>query len=50
MRRGQMVAELAARDVIFDFREPNIIRAGCSPLTTRFTDVHDGITAIAHRT
>jgi kynureninase len=46
----QVVAELAARDVIFDFREPNIIRAGCSPLTTRFTDVHDGITAIAHRT
>lgn len=43
----QVVADLAARDIIFDFREPNIIRAGCSPLTTRFADVYDGISAIA---
>ncbi|MBI4884863.1 MAG: aminotransferase class V-fold PLP-dependent enzyme [Actinobacteria bacterium] len=42
-----IVRELAARNVIFDFREPNIIRAGCSPLTTRFVDVFDGISAIA---
>ena len=42
----RIVTELAARDVIFDFREPDIIRAGCSPLTTRFTDVFDGLTAI----
>jgi kynureninase len=42
-----IVRELAARDVLFDFREPNIIRAGCSPLTTRFVDVFDGVTAIA---
>jgi kynureninase len=59
MRRGNHVAiahanareivrDLAARDVIFDFREPDLIRAGCSPLTTRFTDVFDGLTAI-HR-
>ena len=39
--------ELAARHVIFDFREPNIIRAGCSPLTTRFVDVYDGLQAVA---
>ncbi len=41
------VRELAARNVIFDFREPNIIRAGCSPLTTRYVDVFDGLTAVA---
>jgi len=42
-----VVRELSARNVIFDFREPNIIRAGCSPLTTRFVDVFDGVAAIA---
>ncbi|MFM7252441.1 MAG: kynureninase [Ilumatobacteraceae bacterium] len=42
----QVVAELAARDIIFDFREPNLIRAGCSPLTTRFVDVYDGLVAV----
>lgn len=42
-----VVRELAGRGVIFDFREPNIIRAGCSPLTTRFVDVFDGVSAIA---
>ncbi len=43
----QIVRELTARGVIFDFREPNIIRAGCSPLTTRFVDVYDGLAAVA---
>ncbi|MCE9621213.1 MAG: aminotransferase class V-fold PLP-dependent enzyme [Actinomycetia bacterium] len=42
-----VVRELSARNVIFDFREPNIVRAGCSPLTTRFVDVFDGVSAIA---
>ncbi|MGB8857909.1 MAG: aminotransferase class V-fold PLP-dependent enzyme [Ilumatobacteraceae bacterium] len=42
-----IVRELTARGVIFDFREPNIIRAGCSPLTTRFVDVYDGLAAVA---
>lgn len=46
-RAKELVRELHARDIIFDFREPNIIRAGCSPLTTRFTDVFDGLTAVA---
>ncbi len=43
-----IVRELAVRNVIFDFREPNIVRAGCSPLTTRFIDVFDGVSAIAN--
>ena len=46
-RAKALVQELAARSVIFDFREPNIIRAGCSPLTTRFVDVFDGLAAVA---
>jgi kynureninase len=41
-----VVGELHRRNILFDFREPNIIRAGCSPLTTRFTDVFDGLTAV----
>ncbi|HLI41904.1 MAG TPA: kynureninase, partial [Streptosporangiaceae bacterium] len=32
---------LAARGVITDYRAPNRIRFGLSPLTTRFTDVWD---------
>jgi kynureninase len=32
--------------VVPDFRTPDGIRLGLSPLTTRFTDVHDGIEAI----
>ena len=46
-RAREVVRQLSARDIIFDFREPDIIRAGCSPLTTRFVDVFDGITAVA---
>ena len=46
-RAKAIVQELAARDILFDFREPNIIRAGCSPLTTRFIDVYDGIAEVA---
>ncbi len=42
-----LVKELTDRNVLFDFREPNIIRAGCSPLTTRFVDVYDGMAAVA---
>ena len=30
------------RGVVADFRTPDVIRLGLSPLTTRFTDVYDG--------
>jgi kynureninase len=43
---GRLVGELANRGVITDFREPDIVRIGCSPLTTRFVDVFDGMTAL----
>jgi kynureninase len=46
-RSRDVVRDLATRDILFDFREPDIIRAGCSPLTTRFVDVYDGLTAVA---
>jgi kynureninase len=43
----RVVDALASRRVITDFRDPDIVRVGCSPLTTRFTDVYDGLTALA---
>lgn len=46
-RAKAVVQRLHADDIIFDFREPDIIRVGCSPLTTRFTDVYDGLHAVA---
>ena len=42
----RLVAELAGRGVITDFRGPDIVRIGCSPLTTRFVDVFDGLTRL----
>jgi kynureninase len=39
-------AELIERGVIVDFREPDVIRLGLSPLTTRFADVHDGMSRL----
>ena len=39
--------ELTARRVIVDRRDPDILRLGMSPLTTRFSDVFDGIAAVA---
>jgi kynureninase len=29
--------------VVVDFRTPDVIRLGFSPLTTRFVDVYDGL-------
>jgi kynureninase len=43
----ELTAALAERRILVDFREPDLVRLGCSPLTTRFTDVHDGVAALA---
>ena len=40
-------AELIGRRVIADFRQPDLIRLGCSPLTTRYRDVLTGVRTIA---
>jgi kynureninase len=45
-RARELTAELAARDVIADFRAPDVIRIGLSPLTTRFADVHAGLAVL----
>jgi kynureninase len=41
-----LCAELIDRGVIVDFRRPDVIRLGLSPLITRFVDVWDGIDAL----
>jgi kynureninase len=43
-------AALAARGVIADVRRPDLVRLGCAALTTRFTDVWDGVHAVAEST
>jgi kynureninase len=43
----RLQAELAARKVIVDKREPDVLRLGMSPLTTRFTDVFEALTLVA---
>lgn len=42
----RLTSALIARKVIPDFRAPDSIRIGLSPLTTSFEDVHRGLTAI----
>lgn len=39
--------ELEARGVIVDKRDPDILRLGMSPLTTRFIDVYDALVHLA---
>lgn len=47
----QVTERLAAdRNVLADFREPDVVRLGCSPLTTRFADVARATVAIAELT
>jgi kynureninase len=41
-----LCAALIHRGVIPDFREPNVIRFGLAPLTTRFVDVWDGLNTL----
>jgi kynureninase len=43
----ELAVRLVERNVIPDFREPNIVRLGMSPLTTRFVDVFDGLSTLA---
>ena len=45
-RARTLTIELARRGVIADFRAPDVIRLGLSPLTTRFGDVHRGIAVL----
>ncbi len=42
-----LTTRLVERRVVPDFRRPDIIRFGLSPLTTRFADVYDGIDGLA---
>jgi kynureninase len=39
----QITDDLVARGVVADFRRPDGIRLGLSPLTTRFVDVYDAV-------
>jgi kynureninase len=43
-------ALLREHRVLADFRQPDLIRLGCSPLTTRYRDVLAGCAAIAAQT
>jgi kynureninase len=43
----QLTHRLIEQSVIPDFREPDLIRIGLSPLTTRFADVHEGLLRLA---
>src|SRR5690606_41657961 len=47
-RRGfrDVVDELWARGVLPDYREPDAIRIGPAPLSTSFTELHDGLAVL----
>jgi kynureninase len=43
---GSLTRALIARSVIVDYRAPDSIRIGMSPLTTSFQDVHNGMASL----
>ena len=47
---GRLHDELTARKVIVDRRDPDILRFGMSPLTTRYLDVFDAFWALSELT
>lgn len=47
---ARLQQDLATRKVIVDKRDPDILRLGLSPLTTRYTDVFDALTLLAELT
>ena len=44
---GGVAKQLGARGVIPDVRRPDLLRLGLSPLSTSFTEVHDGMVVLA---
>ena len=46
-RAKELYEALLGKGVIADYREPQGIRVGLAPLTTRFVDVHDGLAVLA---
>ncbi len=42
-RAQELCAALAEHGVLADYRAPDVIRFGLSPLTTRFCEVWDGV-------
>ena len=43
-------AALVERKIVLDYRDPDVLRFGLSPLTTRFVDVFDAMAALADLT
>lgn len=44
---SELQRRLVDRGVIVDKRDPDVLRFGLSPLTTRFVDVHDALSVLA---
>jgi kynureninase len=42
----RLTSDLLARNVVTDFRAPDSVRIGLSPLTTSFEDVHRGLATL----
>jgi kynureninase len=40
-------SQLVDRKIVVDYRDPDVLRFGLSPLTTRFVDVFDAMTALS---